>query len=69
MPEKLDKCVHQVKDKDGVYNPYAVCNASLSESCEKEFPFMTYFIHRTEAVSGSSMPQLMRPDVQEVKLK
>ena len=34
MPEKLDRCVADIKAKgkaDGV-NPYAVCNASINES-------------------------------------
>jgi len=31
MPEKLDRCVADVKAKGGVDNPWAVCNASLNE--------------------------------------
>ena len=31
MPEKLDRCVADVKAKGGVDNAWAVCNASLNE--------------------------------------
>lgn len=34
MPEKLDRCVAHVKNDPGVDNPWAVCNASISETCE-----------------------------------
>jgi len=32
MPDKLDRCVADVKAQGGVDNPYAVCNASIGES-------------------------------------
>jgi len=35
VPEKLDRCVADVKAKGGVDNPWAVCNASI-ESETKE---------------------------------
>ena len=31
MPEKLDRCVKDVKAKGGGDNPWAVCNASIGE--------------------------------------
>jgi len=31
VPEKLDRCVADVKAKGGVDNPWAVCNASIGE--------------------------------------
>lgn len=31
MPEKLDRCVADVKAKGGVDNPWAVCNASIGK--------------------------------------
>lgn len=35
MPEKLDRCVADVKAKGGVDNPWAVCKSSLGETKEK----------------------------------
>ena len=35
MPEKLDRCVADVKAKGGVDNPWAVCNASIGKTQEK----------------------------------
>lgn len=29
MPKKLEKCVAKVKQKKGIRNAYAICNASL----------------------------------------
>ena len=31
MPDKLDRCVADVKSQGGVDNPWAVCNASLNK--------------------------------------
>lgn len=31
MPEKLERCVSQVKDDPNVDNPWAVCTASINE--------------------------------------
>ena len=36
MPEKLDRCVADVKAKGGVDNPWAVCKASTGESKTQE---------------------------------
>ena len=36
MPEKLDRCVADVKAKGGVDNPWAVCVASTGEKPNKE---------------------------------
>jgi hypothetical protein len=36
VPEKLDRCVSDVKSKGGTENPWAVCNASIGkETTEK----------------------------------
>ena len=31
MPEKLHRCVNHLKDDPNIDNPWAVCNASISE--------------------------------------
>ena len=36
MPEKLDRCVADVKAKGGADNPWAVCNASIGKEDAKE---------------------------------
>ena len=36
MPEKLDRCVADVKAKGGVDNPWAVCKASTGETKTQE---------------------------------
>ena len=37
MPDKLDRCVSDVKAKDGgVENPYAVCNASVGKEIKEK---------------------------------
>ena len=35
MPEKLDRCVADVKAKGGVDNPWAVCNASIGKETKE----------------------------------
>lgn len=35
MPEKLDRCVADVKAKGGADNPWAVCNASIGKETKK----------------------------------
>jgi hypothetical protein len=53
MPEKLDRCVADVKgQKDGVDNPYAVCNASIKEDHLQEkqkFPYAFPAINSKDA--------------------
>lgn len=40
MPEKLDKCIEDVKAQGEIDNPYAVCNASIKETNEnRQVPF------------------------------
>lgn len=39
MPEKLDRCVNDVKGQKGVDNAYAICNASLNEAQKFPYPF------------------------------
>ena len=42
MPDKLDRCVDDVKAKGGVDNPWAVCNASIGKETktqEKDYPW------------------------------
>ena len=34
MPAKLDRCVDDLKNKGGVDNPWAVCNASIGKENE-----------------------------------
>lgn len=36
MPEKLDRCVADVKKQGGVDNPWAVCKASIGKESENE---------------------------------
>lgn len=36
MPEKLDRCVADVKAKGDVKNPWAVCKASIGDTKTKE---------------------------------
>ncbi len=36
MPEKLDRCVADVKAKGGVDNPWAVCNASIGKEAKEQ---------------------------------
>jgi len=37
MPAKLERCVADVKAKNGsVDNPWAICNASIEESINKQ---------------------------------
>ena len=37
LPEKLDRCVADVKAKNGtVDNPWAICNASIEETITKQ---------------------------------
>ncbi len=36
MPEKLDRCVADVKAKGGVDNPWAVCNASIGKETKSD---------------------------------
>jgi len=36
LPEKLDRCVSDVKAKGGVDNPWAVCNASIGKEIIQE---------------------------------
>jgi len=36
VPEKLDRCVADVKAKGGADNPWAVCNASIGKEDAKE---------------------------------
>jgi hypothetical protein len=35
VPEKLDRCVDDLKAKGGVDNPYAVCNASIGKETKE----------------------------------
>ena len=67
-------CVQDVKKKGGPYNPYAVCGASVHRNeCEgncADLPGQSAFTKKKkEAISGSSMPQLGRAGVQNVKVK
>ena len=36
MPEKLDRCVADVKAKGGADNPWAVCNASIGKETKSD---------------------------------
>ncbi len=36
VPDKLDRCVSDVKKQGGVDNPWAVCNASIGKEAVKE---------------------------------
>ena len=36
LPEKLDRCVEDLKTKGDVDNPWAVCNASISKTKESK---------------------------------
>lgn len=68
--DKWDRCVQQLKDKGGVYNPYGVCTSSVGECECGNLPFQQVFIHKKrEGISGSSMPQLTRSDVQDINIK
>ena len=35
MPKKLERCVMQVKKKQGIKNPYGICIASLYGNTQK----------------------------------
>lgn len=36
MPEKLERCVDQVKGQKGIENAYAICNASIDKTKEEK---------------------------------
>jgi len=36
LPEKLERCVDKVKGEKGVDSAYAICNASIEESMNKQ---------------------------------
>ena len=58
VPEKLDKCVSDVKAKGGVDNPWAVCNASLGKETKVQ-----------EKINGNRQVPLFNPPITNRNVK
>lgn len=61
MPDKLDRCVADVKAEGSADNPWAVCNASINGETKESII--------QEKINGNRMVPFFNPDITENKVE